>query len=495
MRTSLSSLSLLAWVAALLAETAEAQQVVNNQDEVVYIDAAEFVERGAPPRGAAGHAAQGGSAEGKDGILTIFRSSDKQDVQNYTVRLVELEHAPAAELEPFLEAAVGPEKGSVNPIIYTSPDGRVRHFVQIVTTPTQMRAVLELVRALDLPGFTNNDGRPRYEVRMRYRRASDVADVLRRTTISSQGVVEADDFSNTVHIHDTVFDTDRTLRFIQFYDVPPLAVEFDVQLVEVSEENAEEVGLDWNAWRRGFAGRLQVAGGPEGGRIDWLLSLDAPVLADFLNYEVARGRAEVRDRVKITVHNGVTGIVQHARAVPLFGREVAPEPVETVAKTTEDTDESILAPTPGGFRKVALGQDQEGIVLTILPVVGTELVTARIGLSAKALTGFDGLDRPLFTSQEFETSVTLESGVPLHVGTVERREKVRRRSGVPLLMDLPLLGRLFSVEREREIRSKVFVIVTPRYSGVATYGKIRFDEGGEVIERLGAKERPDGGRE
>lgn len=474
-----------AWCALLA--SAAAQPVVNNQDEVVYVDAAEFADRGIPPRG---DGEGGGSAEGRDGILTIFRSSDKREVQNYVVELVELRHAPAAELEPYLEAAVLPEKGSVSPIIYTAPDGTVRHFVQIVTTRAQMPSVLQLVAALDLPGFKNDDGRPRYEVRMRYRRASDVADVLRRTTTSSEGVVEADDFSNTVHIHDTVFDTDRTLRYIRFYDVPPLAVTFDVQLIEVREDRASRIGLDWNAWKRGISGTLQVVGGPNGARLDWLLALDAPVLADFLNYAVQRGDAVMQQRVKITVHNQTTGVIQHARSVPLFGRDEAPPPAQTVIKTTEDTDTSELVPAPGRFRKVRIGETEEGIVLSIFPVVGTDLVTAQIGVSANTLSGYDDLDQPLFSRQEFETSVTLQDGVPLHIGTIERQIDQRREVGVPLLMDVPGIGGLFSVESKRVVRSKVFVIATPTYAETVSYGTRRLDEEGEVL-RVGRTPLPD----
>ena len=114
-----------------------------------------------------------------DGTLSILRSGDKLETNHYVSEVVELQNGIAYELLPHVLKAVGPEKGSTRVMKYTPPDGgRTRYFIQVVTTEEQMPSVIRTIKALDLPDVKSSTGDARYAIRMKYRAASEVANVI-----------------------------------------------------------------------------------------------------------------------------------------------------------------------------------------------------------------------------------------------------------------------------------------------------------------------------
>ena len=288
MRTAALAMIVLAAVlcASVFAQQQPAQ-AVNNQDERVNVEA----------------------RAGANGRLSILRSDDKQEVQNYVSKVVELQNAAALELLPHVLEAVNLEKGTAQVLKYTPPGGgKARYFIQVVTTEKQMTSVIETIKALDLPGVESSPGDVRCGIRMKYRRASEVANVLATISLSAESSVVADDATNTIYFIDSVSDAALTATFAKFADVPPLQIEMDVQVYEVCEEDAEKLGLDWDAWKRSLGGQIDVTGNWfEGGdifaRLDGLLTIDARTLAEFLNYTAQEGHAKVVKRAKITATN------------------------------------------------------------------------------------------------------------------------------------------------------------------------------------------------
>jgi type II secretory pathway component GspD/PulD (secretin) len=57
--------------------------------------------------------------------------------------------------------------------------------------------------------------------------------------------------------------------------------------------------------------------------------------------------------------------------------------------------------------------------------------------------------------------VLLRDGETTVMGGLTQAERTEARSGIPLLQDLPLIGRLFRVVREQEIQQDLIILVTP----------------------------------
>lgn len=441
-------------------------QAVNNQDETVNIQA--------PPQ------------MNKDGVMTIFRSGDKKEVYHYISRVVPLEHAKGAEIWPHVNNAVKMEKGNSRVLKYTPPGSdKAKEFIQVVTTREQMPSVVETIKMLDRKNVRSDLGTTLTSIRLKYRLASDMKKVIDATTITGEGLSFADDKSNTIHFQDSLSDSEYTISVLDFFDVPPPQVEFDIQVIETRQKNSEDIGLDWMAWKRNLGGQLDISGNVfEGGeafsRLDWLLTLDPEVLASFLNYAVDEGSAELVHRTRVTGNNINPAVLSYSRPVRYYDYENTYQSPSQLTESNPDVtadgegaagNRIVNTVPPSRAERILLDEYHEGMVITIDPVIGSEMVTARVYIDANFLSGYDEQDRPILTEQHYESEVTLQDGGSLRLGAIEKEREIEYRSGIPYLKDIPLVKRLFSVKTKRTEESRLHIIASPRYVNNVIYGQ------------------------
>jgi len=105
-----------------------------------------------------------------------------------------------------------------------------------------------------------------------------------------------------------------------------------------------------------------------------------------------------------------------------------------------------------------------GKILTILPQVnsaGLVNMEIRQEVSAVGAQVFGNTNSPSFTTREAETTVVVQNGESVLLGGIIDDQLSRTRSGVPYLMNIPVLGRLFRVESEQVDRTELLVLITP----------------------------------
>ncbi len=440
-------------------------EAVNQQDEVVTIQLA--------------------PGQGTDDVLQILRSGDKFETNGYVTQAFELHQTAALEMKYFIQQAVEQEKGVVRGVATKPADGSApRYFLVVTTTREQMPGIGETIRALDVPGLVNRQGSVRRAIRVKYRRASDLGAILKSTRLSKVSKVFADDPTNTLYYDDSEYVANAAEDYVRFFDVPIPQIEFDVRIVEVREDDAGKVGLDWDAWKRTVGGQFDVTGNYfEGGdqfvRLDTLMTIDAAALASFLNYTVQTGNAELVQRSRINASNLKPAVISDRKRVPYVDYVRSERSPDLLTETNRRVDayEEADADDPdlNNYRVVSivpsvtnrledLGSDEEGIYIAIQPVIGTESVTADIDISVNSVTGYDSLGRPMVTEQDLTNQFTLQDGRQILLGTLERETSVETRSGIPGLRDIAVLKYLFSVKTTRAESSRLFILATPTFS-------------------------------
>ena len=68
---------------------------------------------------------------------------------------------------------------------------------------------------------------------------------------------------------------------------------------------------------------------------------------------------------------------------------------------------------------------------------------------------------PAFIVREAETTAVVQDGDGLLIGGIIQETTSRSRSGVPYLMDIPVLGQLFRVESVDAKRIELIILLTP----------------------------------
>ena len=116
----------------------------------------------------------------------------------------------------------------------------------------------------------------------------------------------------------------------------------------------------------------------------------------------------------------------------------------------------------GSFPTATVNFEETGIILLATPHITDEdhiLLTLHVERSAADLADSDiGL---IFRTQNVDTRVLVRDGETVVMGGLTVTERGEVRSGIPLLMDLPLLGGLFRTTSITETQRDLMILVTP----------------------------------
>ncbi len=116
----------------------------------------------------------------------------------------------------------------------------------------------------------------------------------------------------------------------------------------------------------------------------------------------------------------------------------------------------------GTFPTASVDEQETGIILEATPHV-TEggLILLELVAERSAAELAEGDVGYIFRTQRAETRVLVADGESVVIAGLTQRERTEARSGIPLLMNLPLIGRLFRATREQEFQRDLIIIVTP----------------------------------
>jgi type IV pilus secretin PilQ/predicted competence protein len=125
----------------------------------------------------------------------------------------------------------------------------------------------------------------------------------------------------------------------------------------------------------------------------------------------------------------------------------------TTGQTTTTTAESVTFVDVGIQLKVTPTINPDGFVrMKIAPEISSKFGD---------YTTPTGNKIPLINTTRAETVVMVKDGTTVIIGGLRKNEKSRNLKGIPLLMNLPLLGRLFRTESESMINAEIVIFLTP----------------------------------
>jgi type IV pilus assembly protein PilQ len=115
------------------------------------------------------------------------------------------------------------------------------------------------------------------------------------------------------------------------------------------------------------------------------------------------------------------------------------------------------------FPQATVQIEETGIILRVTPhvtagdLIWMELEAERSGIAvAEADLGVT------FDQQRASTRVLVGSGQTAVIGGLTVTERTEVRNGIPLLQDLPLLGRFFRLTRQQTVQRDLIILVTPQ---------------------------------
>jgi len=263
---------------------------------------------------------------------------------------------------------------------------------------------------------------------------------------TGRGSVEVDGRTNSLILSDIAPRLEEVASTLKDLDSQTLQVEITAELVDVDASLSHQLGISWGATNlHSYSNNASGSGGVTADDIiDPVGSMQVGVLRSFGEIQ-ARIQALASDNKADIISTPRITTVNNRQARILVGKEV---PIITM-------DEAGNAITE--LKKV-------GINLEVTPHVNSEQeITLDIHPEISDLSQESTVQGGVvFNTTEADTRVMVMDGETAVIGGLLNTRKTEFTRGVPLLKDVPVLGRLFRSTDEREQKRELLIFVTPR---------------------------------
>jgi len=267
-----------------------------------------------------------------------------------------------------------------------------------------------------------------------------VAGILKKH-LSAYGKITLLPERNLLVVEDRPEFVRRIELLLREVDRRPRQILIEARILEVTLRDSESYGLDWSKLftASGGDGAVGVQGLAAPGAAGFFVQLANRNLKLLLDTLKARGRLRTLSTPKLLA-------LENQEAQAIIGNRLGYRVTTTINQVTSESVEFLES---GVILKVTASVDADDrILLKIHPEVSTGSVSD------------DGI--PSQTTTEVTTQMLVDDGQTVFIGGLIKRSQEESREGVPVLGDVPFMGRLFANRAERHVNTETVVLITPR---------------------------------
>ena len=278
--------------------------------------------------------------------------------------------------------------------------------------------------------------------------------------------IVADPATNSLVVYGTVQEYQNVKNILKELDAIPRQVLIEAMILQIDLRDSEDFGVDYELFRKsrqtifgqtfGSNAAIKTLGKlfPVPPAFLGAAGLSAIVGDDTVSAMIRA--AALNSRIKILSSPSVIASDNRPARIQVGSEE--PIPTGTLQAATGSVA-TLSQSTTIQYRNT-------GRILTIIPQVNSRgLVNLQIKAEVSA-RGDDvkvGQDTfPAFNTQDAETTAVVQDGETLVIGGLIGERKSKGRSGIPYLMDIPVIGRFFATTSDATDRTELIMLITPR---------------------------------
>lgn len=306
-------------------------------------------------------------------------------------------------------------------------------------------------------------------IRLNYAKAEDFADLLKTDTnsiITPRGSVSVDQRTNTLLMKDTAKSIESVRRMVETLDIPVKQVVIEARMVTVRDNVKEDLGIRWGFSDQqgsdGVSGTLEGANAISNGII--------PNLSDRLNVNlpVANPSASIGMHIAKLANGTLIDLELTALEEENKGEIIASPRITAAnqqkARIEQGTEIPYVESASSGattvsFKKAVLSLEvtphitpDNKVILNLIITQDTRGDTVQTGTGPAVA----------IDTQQIETQVLVENGQTVVLGGIFQQQIINSTKKVPLLGDLPYIGRLFKSTSEFNEKRELLIFVTPK---------------------------------
>ena len=262
--------------------------------------------------------------------------------------------------------------------------------------------------------------------------------------------VVSDDYNNSLLVLATPYEYQQIERTLLKLDVVATQVLIEASIIEVTLTDGFEYGLEW-------AFDSSLGGGDTGsGLLDLGGGLGSAVPG--FSYTVSDSAGAVKAVVNALAEKSLINVISTPSVMVLDNHTAA------IHVGDQQPIRSASTVTNGGNVQNSIQYKDTGVKLEVTPSVNDGgLVTLDISQSITDVGPVDAATgQRSFLERNVSSRVAIRSGESVVLGGLIRDNESTGRSGIPLLMDIPGLGALFSTTNTVASRTELLIFISPR---------------------------------
>ena len=263
---------------------------------------------------------------------------------------------------------------------------------------------------------------------------------------------------NAIIIRDTADKVAVAERLIEVNDKAKAEVVLDVELLQLSTKKLIDLGAKLTSYAPITTGTATGSDGKPITSLPWneLLKLS---LSDFnftvpsiaINFLKSNTDAELLAKPQLRIAEG-------EKAQLVIGDRV-PIPVTTINTQQAIGQVGVVPVTSFQYQDVGIKLDIETRVHHNKEV--SLKLTVEVSNLNGAVAGQNGQEQPIIATRTITSNIRLKDGETSFLAGLIQTTKLRTKSGMPFLSDLPLIGPLFSTTNTQNDRNDIFLTLTP----------------------------------
>ncbi len=271
--------------------------------------------------------------------------------------------------------------------------------------------------------------------------------------------VVADPHHNGLIIRDLPERMPLYSKLIRTLDKPTPIVEIEATIIDIDIDKLSEKGIEWRFGRNNLE-LLFAHANRKKNQVGAVLADSVDVLKQMPGFQIGAiigDHNQLISRLNLLEKEGMVTITSRPRVATLNDLDAVIE-----------SGRSLYVPVEGAF-ETDLFKVYSGTVLRVTPHIIEDGSETRIRLivsvedgTVDMLTDTNGASVPSSTRNSVVTQAIVNAGHSLLLGGLVREASVQETDKIPLLGDIPYLGKLFRTDKEKANRSERMYIISPR---------------------------------
>lgn len=292
-----------------------------------------------------------------------------------------------------------------------------------------------------------------------------------KSLVSGKGSFTINGLAGTVLVRDNHRNVETIAQFISSVTASIVRqVDLEVEIYEVALNNSTQLGINWSYLADSLdtsfntiPGQLGLAGagglivqapvyGPAPGEPGIRIQHQRGNLSAVLDALKQQGDLKVVSTPRLRTLNNQPAVVRVGQDLPIFLRQVTTAPGSPPVTTVTETVQTV---TVGTVLSITPQISSDGLITLDLTPAVSRLV--RISTSATGDT-----NAPVIDIRQASSIVRVRDGATVVMGGLVQDNASTTHRKVPVLGDIPLIGKAFSGEYKTDERTELVFFLTPR---------------------------------